>query len=154
MLKKSTKNIPIEIILNKFNFIEEGSIFIVHEGLYFLVSCMESQSIMNLREDLDLKLSFNPIMQGDFPTLELKIAFYKNKVKLENISNLVSIENFQDVESICNFFSTNTLLLIVFNKKNKLVKSFKFINKFRDELDESLKNFKIDIKDIIKNNNN
>ena len=154
MLKKSTKNIPIEIILNKFNFIEEGSIFIVHEGLYFLVSCMESQSIMNLREDLDLKLSFNPIMQGDFPTLELKIALYKNKVKLENISNLVSIENFQDVESICNFFSTNTLLLIVFNKKNKLIKSFKFINKFTDELDESLQNFKIDIKDIIKNNNN
>lgn len=154
MIKKSTKNMSIDIILKKFNFIEEGSIIFFHDNHYLLASCMEMQSVINFDDSMDFKLVFNPIMQGDFPTLELKIEFYKNKVKVETISNLLSIDNINEVENICNYFSSNSLPLIVFSKKNNSLKIFELKNQFIDELAENLNHFKIDIKDIIKNTNN
>ncbi|MBT3475736.1 hypothetical protein HN460_02215 [bacterium] len=154
MIKKSTKNISIDDILRKFNFIEEGSIIIFHDNYYLLASCMQTQSVMNFDTTMDFELVFNPIMQGDFPTLELKIEFYKNKVKVETISNLISVDNINEVQNICNYFSFSSLPLIVFSKRNNSLKILELKNQFSDKLAETLNHFRIDIKDIIKNTNN
>ena len=150
-MKKSTKNIPISIIYEKFNFIQEGSIIIKNDGIFFLISCKELSSIENFDENLDFELFFNPIMQGEFPTLELKINFYKNKIKFDDISYLMSVQDMKDLKNICHLFSNELFHIGIFNKKNKSLKLYELENDYKNELASNLKYFKIDIKDIIKN---
>lgn len=150
-MKKSTKNIPISIIYEKFNFIQEGSIIIKNDGIFFLISCKELSSIENFDENLDFELFFNPIMQGEFPTLELKINFYKNKIKLDDISYLMSVQDMKDLKNICHLFSNELFHIGIFNKKNKSLQLYELENDYKNELASNLKYFKIDIKDIIKN---
>lgn len=153
-MKKSTKNIPISIIYEKFNFIQEGSIIIKNDGIFFLISCKELSSIENFDENLDFELFFNPIMQGEFPTLELKINFYKNKIKFDDISYLMSVQDMKDLKNICHLFSNELFHIGIFNKKNKSLQLYELENDYKNELASNLKYFKIDIKDIIKNTNN
>ena len=153
-MKKSTKNIPISIIYEKFNFIQEGSIIIKNDGIFFLISCKELSSIENFDENLDFELLFNPIMQGEFPTLELKINFYKNKIKFDDISYLMSVQDMKDLKNICHLFSNELFHIGIFNKKNKSLQLYELENDYKNELASNLKYFKIDIKDIIKNTNN
>tara|TARA_B100000530_G_C15823217_1_gene434359 strand:+ start:315 stop:776 length:462 start_codon:yes stop_codon:yes gene_type:complete len=150
-MKKSTKNIPISIIYEKFNFIQEGSIIIKNDGIFFLISCKELSSIENFDENLDFELFFNPIMQGEFPTLELKINFYKNKIKFDDISYLMSVQDMKDLKNICHLFSNELFHIGIFNKKNKSLQLYELENDYKNELASNLKYFKIDIKDIIKN---
>lgn len=150
-MKKSTKNIPISIIYEKFNFIQEGSIIIKNDDIFFLISCKELSSIENFDENLDFELFFNPIMQGEFPTLELKINFYKNKIKFDDISYLMSVQDMKDLKNICHLFSNELFHIGIFNKKNKSLKLYELENDYKNELASNLKYFKIDIKDIIKN---
>ena len=150
-MKKSTKNIPISIIYEKFNFIQEGSIIIKNDGIFFLISCKELSSIENFDENLDFELFFNPIMQGEFPTLELKINFYKNKIKFDDISYLMSVQDMKDLKNICHLFSNELFHIGIFNKKNKSLQLYELENNYKNELASNLKYFKIDIKDIIKN---
>tara|TARA_Y100000817_G_scaffold162344_1_gene126800 strand:+ start:662 stop:1123 length:462 start_codon:yes stop_codon:yes gene_type:complete len=150
-MKKSTKNIPISIIYEKFNFIQEGSIIIKNDGIFFLISCKELSSIENFDENLDFELFFNPIMQGEFPTLELKINFYKNKIKFDDISYLMSVQDMEDLKNICHLFSNELFHIGIFNKKNKSLQLYELENDYKNELASNLKYFKIDIKDIIKN---
>lgn len=153
-MKKSTKNVPISLILKKFNFIEDGSLVVESDNDFFLISCKDSSSMANFEENLDFNVSFNPIMQGDFPTLELKIDFSKNKIKLETISHLMSVENIEDLKNIYYFFSKELLHVGIFNKKNKSLLLYDLENHYNNELALNLEYFKIDIKDIIKNTNN
>tara|TARA_B100001564_G_scaffold281307_1_gene243691 strand:- start:124 stop:585 length:462 start_codon:yes stop_codon:yes gene_type:complete len=150
-MKKSTKNIPISIIYEKFNFIQEGSIIIKNDNIFFLISCKELSSIENFEENLDFKLFFNPIMQGEFPTLELKINFYKNKIKFDDISYLMSVQDVEDLKNICHLFSHELFHIGIFNKKNKSLQLYELENDYKNELASNLEYFKIDIKDIIKN---
>ena len=150
-MKKSTKNIPISIIYEKFNFIQEGSIIIKNDGIFFLISCKELSSIENFDENLDFELFFNPIMQGEFPTLELKINFYKNKIKFDDISYLMSVQDMKDLKNICHLFSNELFHIGIFNKKNKSLQLYELENDYKNELASNLEYFKIDIKDIIKN---
>ena len=150
-MKKSTKNIPISIIYEKFNFIQEGSIIIKNDGIFFLISCKELSSIENFDENLDFELLFNPIMQGEFPTLELKINFYKNKIKFDDISYLMSVQDVEDLKNICHLFSHELFHIGIFNKKNKSLQLYELENDYKNELASNLEYFKIDIKDIIKN---
>ena len=150
-MKKSTKNIPISIIYEKFSFIQEGSIIIKNDGIFFLISCKELSSIENFDENLDFELFFNPIMQGEFPTLELKINFYKNKIKFDDISYLMSVQDMKDLKNICHLFSNELFHIGIFNKKNKSLQLYELENDYKNELASNLKYFKIDIKDIIKN---
>tara|TARA_B100001540_G_scaffold81259_3_gene72981 strand:- start:2000 stop:2461 length:462 start_codon:yes stop_codon:yes gene_type:complete len=150
-MKKSTKNIPISIIYEKFNFIQEGSIIIKNDGIFFLISCKELSSIENFDENLDFELFFNPIMQGEFPTLELKINFYKNKIKFDDISYLMSVQDMKDLKNICHLFSNELFHIGIFNKKNRSLQLYELENDYKNELASNLKYFKIDIKDIIKN---
>ena len=150
-MKKSTKNIPISIIYEKFSFIQEGSIIIKNDGIFFLISCKELSSIENFDENLDFELFFNPIMQGEFPTLELKINFYKNKIKFDDISYLMSVQDMKDLKNICHLFSNELFHIGIFNKKNKSLQIYELENDYKNELASNLKYFKIDIKDIIKN---
>ena len=150
-MKKSTKNIPISIIYEKFNFIQEGSIIIKNDNIFFLISCKELSSIENFEENLDFKLFFNPIMQGEFPTLELKINFYKNKIKFDDISYLMSVQDMKDLKNICHLFSNELFHIGIFNKKNKSLQLYELENDYKNELASNPEYFKIDIKDIIKN---
>ena len=150
-MKKSTNNIAISIIYEKFNFIQEGSIIIKKDDIFFLISCKELRSIENFDENLDFELFFNPIMQGEFPTLELKINFYKNKIKFDDISYLMSVQDMKDLKNICHLFSNELFHIGIFNKKNKSLKLYELENDYKNELASNLKYFKIDIKDIIKN---
>ena len=150
-MKKSTKNTPISIIYEKFSFIQEGSIIIKNDDIFFLISCKELSSIENFDENLDFELFFNPIMQGEFPTLELKINFYKNKIKFDDISYLMSVQDMKDLKNICHLFSNELFHIGIFNKKNKSLQLYELENDYKNELASNLKYFKIDIKDIIKN---
>tara|TARA_Y100001970_G_scaffold146701_1_gene180170 strand:+ start:4957 stop:5238 length:282 start_codon:yes stop_codon:yes gene_type:complete len=93
-------------------------------------------------------------MQGDFPTLELKIEFYNNTIKVDSISNLISIDNINEIKDMYSFLLNKELLIIIFNKKNDSFKKFEIKNNFLNDFLINLKNFEIDIKDIIKNTNN
>ena len=154
MIKKSTKNISLNFISSKFDFIEEGSMVINYENQYLLACCKEPNSIVNFSPNLNYKLTFNPIMQGDFPTLELKIEFYNNSVKVDSISNLISIDNINEIKEMYSFLLNKELLIIIFNKKNDSFEKFEIENNFLNDFFINLKNFEIDIKDIIKNTNN
>ncbi|NSW88515.1 hypothetical protein CL651_002030 [bacterium] len=154
MIKKSTKNISLNFISSKFDFIEDGSMVINYQNQYLLACCKEPSSIVNFSSNLNYKLTFNPIMQGDFPTLEMKIEFYNNTIKVDSISNLISIDNINEIKDMYSFLLNKELLIIIFNKKNDSFKKFEIKNNFLNDFFINLKNFEIDIKDIIKNTNN
>ena len=154
MIKKSTKNISLDFILEKFNFIEEGSMIINYNNKYFMACCKNTTTISDLGPNLTFKVAFNPIMQGDFPTLEVKIEFFHKSIKIDEISNLISINNFHEIKEMYSFLLNKDLPIIILNKKNKSLQIFEIKNNFTDEYLINLKNFQIDIKDIIKNTNN
>ena len=52
------------------------------------------------------------------------------------------------------FLLNKELLIIIFNKKNDSFEKFEIENNFLNDFFINLKNFEIDIKDIIKNTNN
>lgn len=154
MIKKSTKNIPIEIIMDKFNFIEDGSLIINYNDIFFLISSKTNESFINFNNELDYILEFNPIMQGDFPTLEVKIDLLQNNIKIDTISKYLSINNITEVKDAYRFFCSKILNFAILFKKDKKIKFFQIENKFKDQFVYNIKNFKIDIEDIIKNTNN
>ena len=81
-------------------------------------------------------------------------AFYKNKIKFDDISYLMSVQDVEDLKNICHLFSHELFHIGIFNKKNKSLQLYELENDYKNELASNLEYFKIDIKDIIKNTNN
>lgn len=152
MIRKSSVVITKALALKAFDFIEEGSIFYEYKNSILLIACKNTESLNNFNLNMDFKLVLNPVMQGDFPTLELKFNFFNNKIYKEEVSNLVSIANNEEVEHLINYFNKDFLNLIIFSKDNDFLKSYELMNTQRNELIEVMKNFQIDIEHIIKNN--
>ena len=101
---------------------------------------------------MNFSLNFNPVMQNDFPVIELNIKFYKNKIFIDEISTLISVSNLNEVKDLTKFFKRKECNLVIFSKLDEELKEFKFQNSFVNDLIECLLNYKIDIKDIMKNN--
>ena len=152
MIRKSSVVITKALALKAFDFIEEGSIFYEYKNSILLIACKNTESLNNFNLNMDFKLVLNPVMQGDFLTLELKFNFFNNKIYKEEISNLVSIANNEEVEHLINYFNKDFLNLIIFSKNNDFLKSYELMNTQKNELIEVMKNFQIDIEHIIKNN--
>ena len=152
MIRKSSVVITKALALKAFDFIEEGSIFYEYKNSILLIACKNTESLNNFNLNMDFKLALNPVMQCDFPTLELKFNFFNNKIYKEEVSNLVSIANNEEVEHLINYFNKDFLNLIIFSKDNDFLKSYELMNTQRNELIEVMKNFQIDIEHIIKNN--
>ena len=152
MIRKSSVVIPKALALKAFDFIEEGSIFYEYKNCILLIACKNTESLNNFNLNMDFKLALNPVMQGDFPTLEFNFNFFNNKIYKEEVSNLVSIANNKEVEHLINYFNKDFLNLIIFSKDKDFLKSYELMNTQRNELIEVMKNFQIDIEHIIKNN--
>jgi len=151
MLRKSSVIPPKSIIYRLFDFIEEGSTILEFQEKAYLIACKESSSFQNFSEDLEIKIKFNPVMQNDFPIVEVSIKFYKKNIYIDEISTLISISNNEEVHNLVRFFLDDWPSLLIFSKGEEEIKSFEFKNNFMEDLDLCLKNFEIDIKDIMKN---
>ena len=116
-----------------------------------MIACKESSSFQNFSEDLEIKIKFNPVMQNDFPIVEVSIKFYKKNIYIDEISTLISISSNEEVHNLVRFFLDDWPSLLIFSKGEEEIKSFEFKNNFMEDLDLCLKNFEIDIKDIMKN---
>ena len=117
----------------------------------YLVVCKGNNSLRNFSEGLETRVNFNPVMQSDFPIVELNIEFYKKNIYIDEISTLVSISISEETHKLVRFFSEDWSNLLIFSKGEEKIKSFKFENNSMEDLDSCLRNFKIDIKDIMKN---
>ena len=75
--KKSSLLIDREKVIKSFEFIKEGSKILSIENKNFLIFKKNFvQTIEFIKsDDFDLRVNFNSVMQGEFPTLEIKITF-------------------------------------------------------------------------------
>ena len=80
--KKSSLLIDREKVIKSFEFIKEGSKILSIENKNFLIFKKNFvQTIEFIKsDDFDLRVNFNSVMQGEFPTLEIKITFLKEKI--------------------------------------------------------------------------
>ena len=152
MLIKSSNCLSSSIIAQYFEFIEEGSLIVEIDSNGYLLACKSRDSFINYSENMNFSLNFNPVMQNDFPVIELNIKFYKNKIFIDEISTLISVSNLNEVKDLPKFFKRKECNLVIFSKLDEELKEFKFQNSFVNDLIECLSNYKIDIKDIMKNN--
>ena len=152
MLIKSSNCLDNSLVEKYFEFIEEGSIFAEISEKTYILACKDINSFANFSENMDFSLEFNPVMQNDFPVIEVNIKFYKNKVLIDSISILISVTNTKELRNLTKFFGEKDCKLIIFCKSSKELKEFMFENSFDKDLITCLGYYKIDIKDIMKNN--
>ena len=151
MLRKSSLNPPKSLLSRDFDFIEEGSMILEFQKKIYLAVCKGNDSFQNFSEDLEIRINFNPVMQNDFPIVELSIKFYKKNIYIDEISTLISMSSNEEVRNLVRFFSEDWPNLLIFSKNEEKFKSFEFENNFMGDLDSCLRNFEIDIKHIMKN---
>ena len=121
--KKSSLLIDKERIIKSFEFINEGSKILHFDNENYLIFKKDFLQTLGFIKsgDFFLDVNFNSVMQGEFPTLEIKISFLKDKIEIENLSHLISINNGSEINDFKNYLKSEIINIALFcNKANEL----------------------------------
>ena len=80
-------------------------------------------------------------MQGEFPTLEIKITFLKEKIEIENLSHLISIKNKNEIDDFKNYLNTEIINIVLFCNKTNELELLQINNNFDEIFNNELNNF-------------
>ena len=80
-------------------------------------------------------------MQGEFPTLEIKIAFLREKIEIENLSHLISIKNKNEIDDFKNYLNTEIINIVLFCNKTNELELLQINNNFDEIFNNELNNF-------------
>ena len=143
MGKKSSLLIDREKVIKSFEFIKEGSKILSIENKNFLIFKKNFvQTIEFIKsDDFDLRVNFNSVMQGEFPTLEIKITFLKEKIEIENLSHLISIKNKNEIDDFKNYLNTEIINIVLFCNKTNELELLQINNNFDEIFNNELNNF-------------
>ena len=141
--KKSSLLIDREKVIKSFEFIKEGSKILSIENKNFLIFKKNFvQTIEFIKsDDFDLRVNFNSVMQGEFPTLEIKITFLKEKIEIENLSHLISIKNKNEIDDFKNYLNTEIINIVLFCNKTNELELLQINNNFDEIFNNELNNF-------------
>ena len=92
-------------------------------------------------DDFYLHVNFNSVMQGEFPTLEIKIAFLREKIEIENLSHLISIKNKNEIDDFKNYLNTEIINIVLFCNKTNELELLQINNNFDEIFNNELNNF-------------
>jgi len=140
--KKSSLKIDEKIIDEKFELIDEGSkLFDLNNNL-ILVFKKKLSSINNDNlHKLNFNVVFNSVMQGEFPTIEIKINVLINEFKIEELSHLISMNNEKEISDVKKYMNNDILSIIIYSFTEKKQCSFNLENLFMDDFIEQIKYF-------------
>ena len=80
-------------------------------------------------------------MQGEFPTLEIKISFLKDKIEIENLSHLISINNSSEINDFKNYLKSEIINIALFCNKTNELELLQINNNFVQIFNSELNNF-------------
>ena len=140
--KKSSLKIDEKIIDEKFELIDEGSkLFDLNNNL-ILVFKKKLSSINNDNlHKLNFNVVFNSVMQGEFPTIEIKINVLINEFKIEELSHLISMNNEKEISDVKKYMNNDILSIIIYSFTEKKQCSFNLENLFMNDFIEQIKYF-------------
>ncbi len=140
--KKSSLKIDEKIIDEKFELIDEGSKLLVLRNNLILVFKKKLSSINNDNlHKLNFNVVFNSVMQGEFPTIEIKINVLINEFKIEELSHLISMNNEKEISDVKKYMNNDILSIIVYSFTEKKQYSFNLENLFMNDFIEQIKYF-------------
>ena len=140
--KKSSLKIDEKIIDEKFELIDEGSKLLVLRNNLILVFKKKLSSINNDNlHKLNFNVVFNSVMQGEFPTIEIKINILINEFKIEELSHLISMNNEKEISDVKKYMNNDILSIIVYSFAEKKQYSFNLENLFMNDFIEQIKYF-------------
>lgn len=140
--KKSSLKIDEKIIDEKFELIDEGSKLLVLRNNLILVFKKKLSSINNDNlHKLNFNVVFNSVMQGEFPTIEIKINILINEFKIEELSHLISMNNEKEISDVKKYMNNDILSIIVYSFTEKKQYSFNLENLFMNDFIEQIKYF-------------
>ena len=140
--KKSSLKIDEKIIDEKFELIDEGSKLLDLKNNLILVFKKKLSSINNDNlHKLNFNVVFNSVMQGEFPTIEIKINILINEFKIEELSHLISMNNEKEISDVKKYMNNDILSIIVYSFTEKKQYSFNLENLFMNDFIEQIKYF-------------
>ena len=140
--KKSSLKIDEKIIDEKFELIDEGSKLLDLRNNLILVFKKKLSSINNDNlHKLNFNVVFNSVMQGEFPTIEIKINVLINEFKIEELSHLISMNNEKEISDVKKYMNNDILSIIVYSFTEKKQYSFNLENLFMNDFIEQIKYF-------------
>ena len=140
--KKSSLKIDEKIIDEKFELIDEGSKLFDLRNNLILVFKKKLSSINNDNlHKLNFKVVFNSVMQGEFPTIEIKIIVLINEFKIEELSHLISMNNEKEISDVKKYMNNDILSIIVYSYTEKKQCNFNLENLFMNDFIEQIKYF-------------
>lgn len=140
--KKSSLKIDEKIIDEKFELIDEGSKLLDLSNNLILVFKKKLSSINNDNlHKLNFNVVFNSVMQGEFPTIEIKINILINEFKIEELSHLISMNNEKEISDVKKYMNNDILSIIVYSFTEKKQYSFNLENLFMNDFIEQIKYF-------------
>ena len=140
--KKSSLKIDEKIIDEKFELIDEGSKLLDLRNNLILVFKKKLSSINNDNlHKLNFNVVFNSVMQGEFPTIEIKINILINEFKIEELSHLISMNNKKEISDVKKYMNNDILSIIVYSFTEKKQYSFNLENLFMNDFIEQIKYF-------------
>ncbi len=80
-------------------------------------------------------------MQGEFPTIEIKINILINEFKIEELSHLISMNNEKEISDVKKYMNNDILSIIVYSFTEKKQYSFNLENLFMNDFIEQIKYF-------------
>jgi len=140
--KKSSLKIDEKIIDEKFELIDEGSKLLDLRNNLILVFKKKLSSINNDNlHKLNFNVVFNSVMQGEFPTIEIKINILINEFKIEELSHLISMNNEKEISDVKKYMNNDILSIIIYSFAEKKQYSFNLENLFMNDFIEQIKYF-------------
>ena len=141
--KKSSLLIDKERIIKSFEFINEGSKILHFDNENYLIFKKDFLQTLGFIKsgDFFLDVNFNSVMQGEFPTLEIKIIFLKDKIEIENLSHLISINNGSEVNDFKKYLKSEIINIALFCNKTNELELLQINNNFVEIFNSELNNF-------------
>ena len=141
--KKSSLLIDKERIIKSFEFISEGSKILTFDNKNYLIFKKDFLQTLSFIKsgDFFLDVNFNSVMQGEFPTLEIKISFLKDKIEIENLSHLISINNGSEVNDFKKYLKSEIINIALFCNKTNELELLQINNNFVEIFNSELNNF-------------
>lgn len=141
--KKSSLLIDKERIIKSFEFISEGSKILTFDNKNYLIFKKDFLQTLSFIKsgDFFLDVNFNSVMQGEFPTLEIKISFLKDKIEIDNLSHLISINNGSEVNDFKKYLKSEIINIALFCNKTNELELLQINNNFVEIFNSELNNF-------------
>ena len=141
--KKSSLLIDKERIIKSFEFISEGSKILTFDNKNYLIFKKDFLQTLSFIKsgDFFLDVNFNSVMQGEFPTLEIKISFLKDKIEIDNLSHLISINNDSEIDDFKNYLKSGIINIALFCNKTNELELLQINNNFVEIFNSELNNF-------------